>query len=343
MSETPLAAGAVAGAEVAGAAPGDLAGGNRLATRLSATGASPPQLYELLSTDEKVIWDEAHQMFSKIDVDGSGVLDMDEVQKLGVMLGFNFSHVELVTAMKQMDEDGSGQVEFVEFYEWWVEKKEQEGNLDMHNEAVNMFNRVDVDGSGVLDQVEVAQLAGLLGFNFSEIELVHTMQAMDTDGDGEVNFEEFWSWWQERNRRGDLRIHNNAVKMFREVDQDNSGSLDAGEIKELGFLLGFEFTPRELEEAMLQMSSGNDTVDFVGFYPWWVSRIQRGDTDLHNEALSVFRGVDVDNSGRLDKAEVGRLGQLLDFHFSPSELEEAMKQMDLDNSGEVEFEEFYEW
>ena len=41
---------------------------------------------------------------------------------------------ELVTAMKQMDEDGSGQVEFVEFYEWWVEKK-----LALRAQCLNVF------------------------------------------------------------------------------------------------------------------------------------------------------------------------------------------------------------
>ena len=72
-------------------------------------------------------------------------MDIDEVRQLGEKLGFVFTEKELQIAMGQMDEDGSGEVDFHEFYEWWIERR-QSGDYELHNEAVEMFNSVDVDG-----------------------------------------------------------------------------------------------------------------------------------------------------------------------------------------------------
>ena len=48
---------------------------------------------------------------------------------------------------------------------------------------------------------------------------------MDEDSSGQVNFEEFFHWWQERNERGDLEVHNEAAGVFSLVDADGDGRL----------------------------------------------------------------------------------------------------------------------
>ena len=63
---------------------------------------------------------DAQAAFTLIDADGSGSLDMKEVQRLSHRLHMPLTHSELRDAMKQMDADGSGEVDFEEFLAWWA-------------------------------------------------------------------------------------------------------------------------------------------------------------------------------------------------------------------------------
>lgn len=58
------------------------------------------------------------------------------------------------------------------------------------------FDAIDADGSGTLDRDEVNRAAMQLGRFFIGSELDDAMNAMDLDGNGEVEFEEFCAWWE---------------------------------------------------------------------------------------------------------------------------------------------------
>ncbi len=62
-----------------------------------------------------------------------------------------------------------------------------------------------------------------------------------------------------------------------------------------------------------------------------------------HRAQAMFRMVDADGSGSLDREEVRMLGEQLGTPLVESELDAAMRAMDEDGSGSVDFEEFYEW
>lgn len=65
------------------------------------------------------------QLFNKFDVDGGGSLDRDEIGALARGIGHKLTAKELDAAMKEMDQDGEGDVDFVEFYCWWQKNKER--------------------------------------------------------------------------------------------------------------------------------------------------------------------------------------------------------------------------
>jgi hypothetical protein len=70
--------------------------------------------------------DVLKQVFKVLDSDNSGALDKDEVADALKIL--DFKSVDAKTAMKDMDEDGSGEVNFVEFKHWW-EKTHNHGTM----------------------------------------------------------------------------------------------------------------------------------------------------------------------------------------------------------------------
>lgn len=67
-----------------------------------------------------------------------------------------------------------------------------------------LFNKIDTDGSGLLDRDEIAQLSRDLGKPLSEAELDDAMLSMDADGSGEVDLEEFIAWFEAMKAAGKM-------------------------------------------------------------------------------------------------------------------------------------------
>jgi len=87
---------------------------------LDTMGAVSPNKPKVLDADEEtLLLSMVQNMFEKTDVDGSGQLDKEEVSELCVNLGLNISEEQVTQVMAVMDADGSGEVDFDEFFAWY--------------------------------------------------------------------------------------------------------------------------------------------------------------------------------------------------------------------------------
>jgi calmodulin len=59
------------------------------------------------------------RMFDLYDKDKSGYIDRKELYELSVHLGFPLERAQLDSAMKILDKDRNGRIEFEEFLHWW--------------------------------------------------------------------------------------------------------------------------------------------------------------------------------------------------------------------------------
>ena len=85
------------------------------------------------------------EQFQKVDVDNSGTLDYTEVAELAEVVAEQQGSVapsrqELEKAFKLMDEDGSGEVEFSEFREFWLSQKSGGGGSSGSVLAKGLFS-----------------------------------------------------------------------------------------------------------------------------------------------------------------------------------------------------------
>ena len=86
-------------------------------------------------------------------------------------------------------------------------------------------------------------------------------------------------------------------------------------------------------------------MDFGEFYKWWKDPVTESKLASCKQRMADvkdrFDEVDTDGSGTLDRGEVEELCKQLLGHITEAQLDEGMGEMDRDNSGEVDFHEFY--
>ena len=87
-------------------------------------------------------------------------------------------------------------------------------------------------------------------------------------------------------------------------------------------------------------------MDFGEFYKWWKDPVTESKLAACKQRMADvkdrFDEVDADGSDALDREEVRTLCEkLLGVPITEAQLDEGMGEMDRDNSGEVDFHEFY--
>ena len=299
------------------------------------------------------------EVFESVDMDGTGSLDRDEVRQVLIQLGRTPSEFQLNKAMEEMDESGDNEVNFDEFRAWYnvwsaqqqlLERKAVFHGLGEFNlaKAMEMFEKIDVDGSGELDNVELSQLCQYLGRDLSEAELESAMLEMDTNGGGTISFDEFAAWFRALSD-GDLLLR----EVFALVDIDGSGLLDQDQVHDVLDRLGLDISEEELDVIVQQIDedeSGeveyDEIAQWFNQYRAWLKRLaafQRLTNINHGEAKRLFDAADKDSSGEIDRKELAGLCKLMDRNLNEKELDAAMREMDTDGGGTVGFEEFQNW
>jgi Ca2+-binding EF-hand superfamily protein len=139
-----------------------------------------------------------------------------------------------------------------------------------------------------------------------------------------------------------------------------------------------ELAADELDEVMAAMDrDGDGSVTFDEFWEWWQANkdapglfgrmtsyfgrrkaVREAEQaakegaalqEARSEALAIFQEMDADDSGDLDKVELGMLSRRLaegsaDHHeLAADELDEVMAAIGRESDGSVTFDEFWEW
>ena len=84
---------------------------------------------------------------------------------------------------------------------------------------------------------------------------------------------------------------------------------------------------------------GNGTIDFEEFLSLMSRKIK--EIDKKEELLEAFRIFDKDNNGKIWAAELNHMMTNLGDKFSDEEVDQMIKQGDIDEDGQIDFEEFY--
>lgn len=105
-------------------------------------------------------------------------------------LGQDPSDTSLKQMIAEVDSDGNGTIDFAEFLTLMARKMK---NSDSKQEVLEAFKVFDKDGSGKISAEELRQVMTSLGEKLTDKEVDEMMKEADTNGDGEIDYEEFIS------------------------------------------------------------------------------------------------------------------------------------------------------
>ncbi len=138
-----------------------------------------------LSADEV---EEIKEAFDIFDVDQSGAISVSELLNAMRSLGFDTKNPAIFKMISDMDEDGSGEIEFDEFLDMMTAKMQER---DPKEEMMKAFRLFDDDETGKISFRNLKRVAKELGENMTDEEIQEMIDEADRDGDGEINMEEF--------------------------------------------------------------------------------------------------------------------------------------------------------
>ncbi|XP_053382127.1 calmodulin-beta-like isoform X2 [Mercenaria mercenaria] len=149
-----------------------------------------------------------------------------------------------------------------------------------------------------------------------------------------------------RNKESQERTMEKEIReLFRLFDTNNDRSISAQELGKAMRFLGMSPTQQEVSYAMTTLDvNGNGRIEFQEFYSFMqaeMSKISDGDYTNKEEVIrSAFRTFDKDGNGFIEAKELRIAMKKLGESLTDKELEDMMKQADVDGDGKINYEEF---
>merc|ERR1719449_3155 len=139
--------------------------------------------------------EEFREAFALFDKDGDGTITADELGVVMRSLGRKPTMEELKAMIAEVDDDGSGEIEFPEFLSLMASKLQDTDSVEEMREAFLVFDR---DKSGSVTASELKHVMNNLGEQVTDEEVQEMIVEADADGDGELSFDDFLQFIQKK-------------------------------------------------------------------------------------------------------------------------------------------------
>ncbi|XP_076365225.1 troponin C-like isoform X1 [Tachypleus tridentatus] len=129
--------------------------------------------------------------FDMFDREKKGVIHTNMVSTILRTLGQTFEEKDLKDLISEIDQDGSGELEFEEFMALAARFLVEEDAEAMQEELREAFRLYDKQGQGYINVSDLRDILRALDDKLTEDELDEMIAEIDTDGSGTVDFDEF--------------------------------------------------------------------------------------------------------------------------------------------------------
>jgi Ca2+-binding EF-hand superfamily protein len=152
---------------------------------------------DLLSTEEK---EEIGLENDQIDVlkrcfdgfaDEDGAIPAENVGNILSMMGLKVKPAALKDIIEDIDEDGSGLLEFGEFCQLAAKFLVEEDEEALKKELKEAFRIYDKEGNGYISTDTLKEILKELDSKLTDEDLDNIIEEVDEDGSGTLDFDEF--------------------------------------------------------------------------------------------------------------------------------------------------------
>lgn len=134
---------------------------------------------------------KCREAFNTFDADGSGTIDTQEMKLLLEAIGEAPTEEELFRFMADVDEDGTGEIEFAEFLRAFEKQRGGQEELENEEDTIDAFIALggEPDKTGFVD---IKKLVRVVKEEFCmTIKIERLVEELDKDKDGKLNYREF--------------------------------------------------------------------------------------------------------------------------------------------------------
>ncbi|RDX82616.1 Calmodulin-related protein [Mucuna pruriens] len=139
------------------------------------------------------------------------------------------------------------------------------------------------------------------------------------------------------------QLTDDQISEFKEAfslfDKDGDGCITTKELGTVMRSLGQNPTEAELQDMINEVDAdGNGTIDFPEFLNLMARKMK--DTDSEEELKEAFRVFDKDQNGFISAAELRHVMTNLGEKLTDDEVDEMIREADVDGDGQINYEEF---
>lgn len=132
------------------------------------------------------------------------------------------------------------------------------------NEIRESFNMFDQNGDGTISIEELKEVMTNLGQSVSDENIQEMLEDVDTDAEGNLDFESFRKIMTQKMATTD--INKEMQEAFNFFDQDGDGTITAEELRLCMQKLGEELTEDEIKEMLKEADAdGNGEIEYAEF------------------------------------------------------------------------------
>ena len=276
---------------------------------------------------------------------------------------------QLVMEFDAADLDRNRSLSFREFSEFI---RTREMGVHSENSLRARFNELDVDGSGTLEMHKFIRFALRDALSRCAALVTDLLAEWDVDGDGVINVDEF----RKAVRQFGFEAKNDEIDaVFRDFDTDGDGTLS---LEELSTQLGLRNLPFGVQQRALRMQSwridkmteeslknlgddlrrsleraeaGDPKVDTSNDSPMLAKVREKRAFELRvdrmisflgstvRRVMDLFRIMDQDGDGLLQKKELKVFFDAIGFEMTPKDVGYIFAKLDKDGGGTIDFKE----